>query len=285
MNATCPHCQQKYEVDESYYGHSIQCVSCKNDFVLTRPEITLPSPEITMTGASPSEKQCPFCCSTLSHAAAKCPHCGEWVIPHSPVLKIITMIAFILLVVQGAFLISSFATARIHEALYPYNGEKLSMERNIALAKDYYSDPAFVLSDHSTGASIVFLAVFAAAFLFLNARLKKQNLVFMQKKTVMIFVLCMGILTILMPVMHFVGIKSNASTYLANQARAEGEEARQRLAETEKKSEEDKRKLERLKELDNISKRREWTSAEAREARTLADYLNKEYDTNIQIKD
>ncbi len=282
MNAYCPHCQQKYEVDESYYGHSIQCVSCKNNFVLTRPD---DSPESAVSAAEPSGKQCPFCCSTLACEAKKCPHCGEWVIPHSPALKIITMIAFILLVVQGAFLISSFATARIHEALYPYNGEKLTVERNIALAKDYYRDPVYVLSDNSTGTSIVFLAVFAAAFLFLNARMKKQNLVFMRKKTVMIFVLCMGILTILTPVMHYAVIKGNASTYLAKQAGAEAAEANQRLAETEKKAEADKRKLERLKELDNISKRREWTSEEAREARTLADYINKEYDTNIQIKD
>ena len=291
MIAYCPHCKQKYEVEEVHYGHTVECVSCNKKFLIVNPETTSrtdtlpPSSTESNATAAPPEKQCPYCCSVIAGNSKKCPHCGEWVIPHSPVLKVFTVIAFVLLVIQGSFLISSFAIARIHEALYPYNGKKITTENHILLTRDYYSDPVYVLSDHSTGASVVFLAVFAAAFLILNARLKKQNLIFMQKKTIMFFVLCMGILTILTPIMHFVGIKGNASTYIAKQARVEADEANQRLRETEKKSAEDDRQLERLKELDNISKRREWTSAEAREARTLADYINKEYGTNIQIKD
>ena len=35
MKFVCPHCQQKYELDESYDGQIAQCTRCQKDFTLT----------------------------------------------------------------------------------------------------------------------------------------------------------------------------------------------------------------------------------------------------------
>ena len=37
MKISCPHCQQNYEVDESYAGQNVQCQNCGNEFMVTLP--------------------------------------------------------------------------------------------------------------------------------------------------------------------------------------------------------------------------------------------------------
>lgn len=36
MRFACPHCQQKYELDDKYNGQIAQCTRCKNDFTLIK---------------------------------------------------------------------------------------------------------------------------------------------------------------------------------------------------------------------------------------------------------
>jgi membrane protein YdbS with pleckstrin-like domain/predicted nucleic acid-binding Zn ribbon protein len=60
MEAVCPHCNNKYNVDPQYIGQQIKCQTCGNNF------------EVVNGNLSP----CPDCFSLISKRAAVCPKCG-----------------------------------------------------------------------------------------------------------------------------------------------------------------------------------------------------------------
>lgn len=89
MKTQCPHCNQRYEVDDEYNGQIIECQNCKQDFFIEPlqelpPKRKLESSQVVSKAISsntrPALKQCPFCKAEIAGDAQKCCHCGEWVV-------------------------------------------------------------------------------------------------------------------------------------------------------------------------------------------------------------
>ena len=89
MELQCPHCRQRYDVDEAYLGQQIQCEWCHNWFVLVRDydssknELQLESPpampdEQEIKEDHSSGRTCPLCGGEISADVKKCRHCGGW---------------------------------------------------------------------------------------------------------------------------------------------------------------------------------------------------------------
>lgn len=84
MKISCPHCGQRYELDDSFAGQSVTCERCWKDFVAFAPE---PPPPEPVKEKDDAEKQaepeksvilCPYCESEIPQFVKKCRYCGEW---------------------------------------------------------------------------------------------------------------------------------------------------------------------------------------------------------------
>ena len=92
MRLRCPHCRQKYEIDEQFAGQEIECVSCGKLFRL--PAAKVPAAAATPAaakvpvpgtarrhagrGAKRKTRDCPVCGEAIPVDAVKCGHCGEF---------------------------------------------------------------------------------------------------------------------------------------------------------------------------------------------------------------
>ncbi|MBR7156040.1 MAG: TM2 domain-containing protein [Lentisphaeria bacterium] len=77
----CPHCNQKYEVDESDFGECVSCNICKNSFVITLPSVVQKTnhPE---SQQSKTQRTCPMCGEAILDVAKICRHCRS-ILPDS----------------------------------------------------------------------------------------------------------------------------------------------------------------------------------------------------------
>ena len=88
MKVICPHCQQHYEIDDSYAGNWTICESCGKNFAIPDAETissAIPESELIQEADSGSNQDansehCPFCGGELAPNVKKCRHCGEWLI-------------------------------------------------------------------------------------------------------------------------------------------------------------------------------------------------------------
>lgn len=88
MELQCPHCRQRYDVDEAYLGRQIQCEWCHNWFVLESDhDSSKDEPQLEPPPAKPiAEKTkkrvllraCPLCGGEIPANVKKCRHCGGW---------------------------------------------------------------------------------------------------------------------------------------------------------------------------------------------------------------
>ena len=88
MKIVCPHCQQHYEIDDSYAGNWTICESCGKNFAIPDAATissSIPEAELIQEAASESNQDansehCPFCGGELAPGVKKCRHCGEWLV-------------------------------------------------------------------------------------------------------------------------------------------------------------------------------------------------------------
>lgn len=89
MELQCPHCRQRYDVDEAYLGKQIQCEWCHNWFVLESDhDSSNDEPQLEPPPAMPDEQEikedhsssrtCPLCGGEIPANVKKCRHCGGW---------------------------------------------------------------------------------------------------------------------------------------------------------------------------------------------------------------
>ena len=89
MELQCPHCRQRYDVDEAYLGRQIQCEWCHNWFVLESDhDSSNDEPQLEPPPAMPDEQEikedhsssrtCPLCGGEIPANVKKCRHCGGW---------------------------------------------------------------------------------------------------------------------------------------------------------------------------------------------------------------
>ena len=74
----CPHCNQKYEVDESDFGREVLCESCMNNFVIAPVAQT----SIRASIAKAKQRTCPMCGEAILDVAKICRHCRS-ILPDS----------------------------------------------------------------------------------------------------------------------------------------------------------------------------------------------------------
>ena len=75
MTCSCPHCNQKYTIDNSFIGKTIECQTCQNEFVIV-PEIV-------------GQAKCTKCkgyfdVAEFNNSTIKCPLCNKRTIIMSP---------------------------------------------------------------------------------------------------------------------------------------------------------------------------------------------------------
>jgi len=87
MKTACPHCGQRFDVEETVIGKEADCTNCGRRFVLQA--LAEPSEPAQ---AQPAVR-CPYCGGEISSDAKKCRHCGEWIDrankPKSPVIFVL----------------------------------------------------------------------------------------------------------------------------------------------------------------------------------------------------
>lgn len=151
MKTQCPHCSQRYEIDDQYNGQIIECQKCGQEFVIEPlSPILVTSPR--KSDANCIQKQCPFCKGDIAEGAQKCCHCGSWVIPHSPVLQFFGGCTFVLAVYSVFTLVFYDCVIGIYKAMYPFQdhkfyGPKGGLKALEALENVYYGSLYEACSD------------------------------------------------------------------------------------------------------------------------------------------
>lgn len=88
MKIQCPQCNYSREYPEQYRGQQGKCPRCGVTFILPstpiEPEVTNSSSTTKPVGSTATIKQCPFCAEAIHVDAAKCKHCGEFLVRSSP---------------------------------------------------------------------------------------------------------------------------------------------------------------------------------------------------------
>lgn len=107
IKTQCPVCGQHYEVDDAYNGQLIECQKCKHQFLIAS--------DIEQNNF----KFCQYCGSKIAASAQKCMNCGEWVVPHSPALKVTGGLLFLLSSCCVMFLLFCVFSLAVSDALNP----------------------------------------------------------------------------------------------------------------------------------------------------------------------
>lgn len=123
MKTQCPHCSQRYEIDDQYNGQIIECQKCGQEFVIE------PRSPILATSPRESDANCiqnnvRFVKKDIAADAQKCCHCDSWVIPHSPVLQFFGGSTFVLAVYSVFSLVFYVCVMGIYKAMYPFQDHK-----------------------------------------------------------------------------------------------------------------------------------------------------------------
>lgn len=82
MKISCPHCGQRFDVDDADVGKEADCTNCGKRFILQPAD----APTV-QTQQSPSSGACPFCGGEITPGVKKCRHCGEWLKPSAKPLS------------------------------------------------------------------------------------------------------------------------------------------------------------------------------------------------------
>ena len=87
MKTACPHCGQRFDVEEPDLGKEADCPNCGKRFVLQALS------ESSEPAQDKPAVRCPYCGGEISPDAKKCRHCGEWIDrakkPKSPVIFVL----------------------------------------------------------------------------------------------------------------------------------------------------------------------------------------------------
>ena len=87
MKTSCPHCGQRYELEDSFVGKLVTCENCWKDFMVPAEppepdpgakapamETPKPTPPVFVV---PTTQRCPYCESVIPTGVKKCRYCGE----------------------------------------------------------------------------------------------------------------------------------------------------------------------------------------------------------------
>lgn len=97
MRMNCPHCGQKYDVDDEYAGKEAECSACGKVFTVTALENKPTTPLFNIT--------CPHCKQKYDVALKTCPYCGKEA--YGPVARYFNCVAAIFTVGVFTFLLFS----------------------------------------------------------------------------------------------------------------------------------------------------------------------------------
>jgi membrane protein YdbS with pleckstrin-like domain len=81
MKINCPHCEQKIEASEEFYGMTVECPECAGEFTIPAPLRTPPQVATVYQPAkaeivNPDTHDCPYCGGEIPRGARKCKHCA-----------------------------------------------------------------------------------------------------------------------------------------------------------------------------------------------------------------